>query len=250
MIPSITKIMRESINEEIGDAMRHAMHKALPEAMAVLLNEEDSVSSLAATLSATTSPIVHQVVSDGLQNVTEQLTRHITREMNKEMISIRKELVLENNTALAALTTEMRSLSEAVAQLKASPPAPAVEPRSSSREIYNSNHAPVPERPQTPQEQYEDILLMVLSSADQTQLENYTRDAPSHRLDAIFSRDRTTGKPVVSQTVLLSLAHRLVEHLPQRQGPIDQKEAVYLRWFVACVAHFDCEPSLFANGRV
>jgi hypothetical protein len=185
-------------------------------------------------------------------------------EMRSEMVAVRKEVVSEQSTSLASTDAELAGLRDTVHRLsdqvsnleriiraqlprrtatdQGSPlppqqlPLHAAQTRQPAQQQQQQKQQQ-PGRATTPLQSYEDLLLSKLSSDSPTALTTFVDEAPSHRVRAIFNGNQ--GKPVVSQPVILTLAHRLATLLENSVGQLGTAGRARLNWIWLALAAID-----------
>jgi hypothetical protein len=201
------------------------------------------------------------------------------------MVAVRKEVVSEQSTTLASTDAELAGLRDTVYRLSdqvsnlerviraqhaaglargavqdqgspiaqavplnaAAPAAQTQQPAQQQQQKKKKQQAPSqqqqPSRPMTPLQSYEDMLLSKLSSDSLTALTTFVDDAPSHRVQTVFSGHQ--GSPVVSQPVILTLAHRLALSLETSTGPLGAAGRARLNWIWLALAAIDDRVRVF-----
>jgi hypothetical protein len=112
------------------------------------------------------------------------------------------------------------------------------------------------ERPETPPSAYEDMFLEALSDRVPGLLTTLIDAGPHDRLDVVFARapnaagNNMAASCLLSQPVLLTLAHKLAEQLALPENPVDTdpfasglgaRGANRLRWIWSCVDAVDAQ---------
>ncbi|KAH8919335.1 hypothetical protein BT69DRAFT_500375 [Atractiella rhizophila] len=107
----------------------------------------------------------------------------------------------------------------------------------------------IPQRPVTPTSQYEDLFLNVLSNPHNS-LVTLIDQAPPHRLSAIFAGP--SGKPVISQAVILTMAHKIAAELDSTDGKLLDTGRRRLSWLWYCIQSADVNDQTTAGylGRI
>lgn len=171
--------------------------QALPEALAFVFSRTNLTGNLVQSVKAS----IAESMLPHLTTTSRNIIDATVSELRSEVLGVRKEMASEQTTSLELLTNEVQSLRQAVRNLEAAyvsstaseSPAMHPNPKASAKQARRQ----LPERPHTPVENYEDLLLAQLSANNgANDLTEFIESSPPHRRFAIFPNN---ARPVISQ---------------------------------------------------